>query len=202
MKRRLVVMLKEPRPGRVKTRLGRAIGMTRAACWFRHQTVRLLCDLRDPRWNIVLAVSPDAEGMKSRVWPPDLPRIPQGRGHLGDRMKRALDLPGPGPVCIIGADVPGVRREHIAAAFRGLGASDAVLGPAPDGGYWLIGLKRLRAAPPGLFDNVRWSSPHAMADTLRSLAPLRVAFVETLRDVDEIDDLPMTAPRLRATSGT
>ena len=200
MKRRLVVMLKEPRAGRVKTRLGRTIGMTQAAWWFRHQTARLLRDLEDQRWDIVLAVSPDFEGMSSRVWPAHLARFPQGRGNLGDRMKRALTLQGTGPVCVIGADIPGLRRHHIAAAFRALGSSEAVLGPAPDGGYWLIGLKRARPAPRGLFEAVRWSSSHAMADTLRSLAPLRVAFVDTLSDVDEADDLPMTRACLHATS--
>lgn len=83
-------MLKEPRPGRVKTRLGRDIGMIAAAWWFRHQTQRLLRGLRDPRWDLVLAVAPDTQGMKSRVWPGDLLRIPQGRGDLGARMTRVL----------------------------------------------------------------------------------------------------------------
>jgi glycosyltransferase A (GT-A) superfamily protein (DUF2064 family) len=116
-------------------------------------------------------------------------------------MKRALTLKGAGPVCVIGADIPGIRRHHIAAAFRALGPSEAVLGPAPDGGYWLIGLKRARPAPRRLFEAVRWSSRHAMADTLRSIVPLRVAVVDTLSDVDEADDLPMTGACLRATSG-
>ncbi len=59
MRRRLVVMVKAPRPGRVKTRLGRQIGMVPAAWWMRHQTTRLLRRLRDPRWDIWLAVAPD-----------------------------------------------------------------------------------------------------------------------------------------------
>ncbi len=62
-------MLKEPRPGRVKTGLGRDIGMTAAAWWFRHQCRRLLRELDDPRWRLVIAVSPDAEGRASRIWP-------------------------------------------------------------------------------------------------------------------------------------
>ena len=60
-------MVKEPRPGRVKTRLGRNIGMTAAAWWFRHQTARLLRRLRDPRWQIVLAVAPDRAGLADAV---------------------------------------------------------------------------------------------------------------------------------------
>ncbi len=191
MQRTLVIFLKEPRPGRVKTRLGREIGMIGAAWWFRHQAARLIRRLRrDRRWRTVLAVSPDREGLASRVWPAHLPRWPQGPGDLGDRMGRALRAMPPGPVIIIGADIPGLRPAHVAEGFRLLGRHDAVLGPAPDGGYWMIGLKRGgRAVPEGLFRGVRWSSPHALADTVVSLAPLDVGFGATLRDVDEAADL-------------
>ena len=184
-----MVMLKEPRPGRVKTRLGRDIGMVPAAWWFRHQTARLLRRLEDPRWRLVLAVSPDAEGQRSRVWPAHLPRVPQGTGDLGDRMARLLRRQPPGPICLIGADIPDIGRAHIVRAFDALGRNDAVIGPAPDGGYWLIGLRRTRAVPPRLFDGVRWSGPNARADTLAGLRDWRVALIDTLRDVDEACDL-------------
>ncbi|WP_428927186.1 TIGR04282 family arsenosugar biosynthesis glycosyltransferase [Marinibacterium sp. SX1] len=184
----LVVMLKVPRPGRVKTRLGRDIGQVAAAWWFRHQVAGLLRRLRDPRWDIVLAVAPDAEGLAARVWPADLARRAQGRGDLGARMARQLRA-APGPVCLVGGDIPGMTRAHVARAFRALGAADAVLGPAPDGGFWLIGLSPRRAPPPGLFDGARWSTAHALEDTLKSLADRRVALVDTLRDVDTAADL-------------
>ena len=199
MRQRLVVMVKEPRPGRVKTRLGRDIGMTTAAWWFRHQTRSLLRRLRDPRWDLVLAVAPDAEGLRSRVWPGDLARMPQGSGTLGDRMARALALPGPGPVCVIGADIPGINRTRVARAFAELGRNEAVFGPAPDGGYWLIGLARRRPAPPALFHRVRWSTEHALADTLATLPGLRTAFVDSLADVDTAGDLRMTRRSARVT---
>jgi len=195
MQQTLVIFLKEPRPGRVKTRLGREIGMTGAAWWFRHQSARLIRRLgNDPRWRTMLAVSPDREGLASRVWPARLARWPQGPGDLGARMGRALreTPPGkrPGPVIIVGADIPGLGADHVAEGFRLLGHHDAVLGPAPDGGFWMIGLRRGgRAVPKGLLRGVRWSSPHAMADTLASLAPLDVGFGATLRDVDEAADL-------------
>lgn len=185
----LVVMLKEPRPGRVKTRLGRDIGMTAAAWWFRHQTRRLLRRLEDPRWDLVLAVAPDHEGMVSQVWPAHLPKVPQGAGDLGDRMGRMLRSMPPGPVCIIGADIPGIRPAHITRAFAALGSHDAVFGPAPDGGYWLVGMKRTAAVPAGIFEGVRWSTRHALADTEASLSGCRVARVDCLRDVDEVTDL-------------
>ncbi|HCQ57301.1 MAG TPA: hypothetical protein DIU10_05265, partial [Sulfitobacter sp.] len=147
MKPTLIVMVKEPHPGRVKTRLGRDLGMVGAAWWFRHQTRRLLRRIEDPRWQVVLAVAPDVEGLQSRVWPAHLPRWPQGRGNLGDRMARMLRA-APGPACVIGADIPGINRKELARAFDALGRHDAVFGPAPDGGYWLVGLKHPRRAPP------------------------------------------------------
>ncbi|WP_120499951.1 TIGR04282 family arsenosugar biosynthesis glycosyltransferase [Roseovarius sp. EL26] len=187
--RHLVIMVKEPRPGRVKTRLGREIGMTTAAWWFRHQVRRLLHELDDPRWQLTLAVAPDIAGLQSRVWPSHLPRIPQGRGDLGQRMARVMHVMPPGPVCVIGADIPGLRAHHIARAFTALGSHDAVFGPADDGGYWLTGLKRNAPPPPGLYQNVRWSSSDALADSVTSLGTSNVALIDTLRDVDTLADL-------------
>ncbi len=194
MRPTLVVFVKEPRPGRVKTRLAREIGRVEAAWWFRHQSARLVARVaRDPRWRTVLAVTPDAEGLRSRVWP-NLPRAPQGRGDLGRRMARFLRAePGTrvarGPVVVIGTDLPALRPGHVAEAFRLLRRHDAVLGPATDGGYWLIGLRNRRAAPPGLLEGVRWSTEHALADTLARLRQFDAALAARLRDVDTAADL-------------
>ena len=182
-------MVKEPIAGRVKTRLGQEIGMTTAAWWFRHQTRSLIRRLRDPRWQLVLAVSPDCRGMNSRFWPADLPRFAQGGGDLGARMKRVFDGLPRGPVLITGADVPGIEKAHIFRGFRALGQCDAVIGPASDGGYWSIGLKRSHPTPAGLFENVRWSTEFALADTISTLKGLRVARIDTLSDVDTAADL-------------
>ena len=180
-------MVKEPRPGRVKTRLGRDIGMTEAAWWFRRQTSALLRRLRDPRWQIVLAVSPDREGLMSRTWPEDLVRLPQGLGDLGDRMGRVLRSTQ-GPTVLIGADTPGIERYHIGRGFQCLGRAPSVIGPAPDGGFWLVGLRHPARAPVGLFASVRWSSEHARADTLPTL-PQPVLLIDELKDVDRKGDL-------------
>ncbi|MEL7089396.1 MAG: TIGR04282 family arsenosugar biosynthesis glycosyltransferase [Planctomycetota bacterium] len=188
MRRTLVVMLKVPRPGRVKTRLGASIGMTTAAWWFRHQVARLLRQVVDPRWDVVLAVAPDTEGMMTRVWPAHFTRWPQGPGNLGDRMARMMRR-ARGPVCVIGADIPGITRARVAEAFAELGAHDAVFGPAPDGGYWLIGASLGSDIGPRTLDGVRWSTEHALADSMAALAPRRIALVASLRDVDTADDL-------------
>lgn len=183
----VVVLLKEPRPGRVKTRLASEIGTIPACWWFRHQVSRLLREIRDPRWRLVLAVAPDG-AITSRAWPADLPRLAQGGGDLGARMGRVLKSTGPGPRLLIGADIPGLTRAHIRRGFEALKGHGAVLGPAVDGGFWLIGLKG--PVPRGLFGTVRWSSEYAMQDTIQSM-PDRVqpGFCDTMADVDRAADL-------------
>jgi glycosyltransferase A (GT-A) superfamily protein (DUF2064 family) len=97
---------------------------------------------------------------------------------------------GGAPVCVIGADAPQITRADIAAAFAGLKHTDAVIGPAEDGGYWLLAMNA--PAPPGLFDGVRWSHAHTRADLearLRALGLTRIKHLRTLRDVDEAGDL-------------
>lgn len=184
-----MVMLKEPRPGRVKTRLARDIGTVAAAWWFRHQCAALIRRLADPRWRLILVVTPDRAAAVSRAWPAPLPRIPQGPGDLGARMARVFRTLPPGPVCIVGADIPEIGKAHAARAFAALGRHEAVFGPAHDGGYWLIGLKRSAAVPAGFLGGVRWSGPDALADSIASLPGARVALIDRLRDVDTGADL-------------
>jgi glycosyltransferase A (GT-A) superfamily protein (DUF2064 family) len=114
-----------------------------------------------------------------------VPRLPQGRGDLGARMQRALRAFAPAPVVVVGSDIPDLAPRHVAAAFRGLAAADVVIGPADDGGYWLIGMRGARRLHRP-FAGVRWSGPHALADTVAALGPqARVAYAATLADVDD-----------------
>jgi hypothetical protein len=103
------------------------------------------------------------------------------------------------PVCIIGSDIAELERAHIARAFRALGSSDIVFGPAPDGGFWLVGVKNGWWTPKALFEGVRWSSAHALSDSAASVPGLRLAYVDRLHDVDTADDLRMTTGGTRAT---
>jgi len=183
--RHLVIMAKAPRLGRVKTRLAAGIGAVAASAFYRlilARTVRRLA--RDRRWSTWLCVAPD-RAVAERVWSPaNVAIIGQGAGDLGARMQRVFDRLSPGPVVIVGADIPGIRPAHIADAFHKLGRDDAVFGPAPDGGYWLIGLRR-RPVVPQPFAGVRWSTEHALADALANLKDRRIGFIEPLDDVDD-----------------
>ncbi|MEO9823411.1 MAG: TIGR04282 family arsenosugar biosynthesis glycosyltransferase [Paracoccaceae bacterium] len=180
-------MVKEPRPGRVKTRLGRDIGLIDATWWYRHQTRNLLRRIRDPRWSLLLAVAPDVAGLASRVWPRDVPRIPQGTGDLGARMARALAQTR-GPSLLIGSDIPAVNKHHIARAFRSIPTAGSVIGPATDGGYWLVGLAHPNRPYSKLFKDVRWSTSHTLSDTQETL-PKPVVLVDPLADIDTAADL-------------
>ncbi len=182
------LMVKAPRPGRVKTRLAREISEMAAVRFHRHNTAAVIRRLRDPRWRLALAVAPEA-AHAARWWPGDLLRVPQGPGDLGARMAHVLARGGPGPALIVGSDIPGITAARIARAFCALRGADAVLGPARDGGYWLIGLRR-GPGPRGMFDGVRWSGPYARADTIANLEArgLGVALTDELRDVDDAAD--------------
>lgn len=184
--RTLVVMVKAPVAGAVKTRLARRVGAIEALRFYRVAVARLLRRVgRDPRWRTVLAVTPDG-AVGARVWPRALARTPQGAGDLGSRMQRLFDRAARGPVVIVGSDIPDATAEHVAQAFRLLGRHALVFGPAEDGGYWLVGARR-RPHVPRPFGGVRWSTEDALADTLRNIGS-SVGFVETLADVDTEDD--------------
>ncbi len=184
----LVVFVKDPRLGRVKTRLANDIGPVAARAFYWRTTTRILRTLRGAgRWRPWLAITPDAAATAvtaRRVWPAGWRRIGQGPGGLGERMDRIMrGLPN-GPVVIVGSDIPDIRPLHVERAFRALGDHDAVFGPAADGGYWLVGLRRSPRIP-GVFRGVRWSTEFALADTRANLGAGRVALLETLDDVDD-----------------
>ena len=179
MKRRLIVFARAPRLGQGKRRLAAGIGTLAAWRFQRWALARVLRRLaRDRRWECWLAVTGGAVR-----WPRGVRRMTQCRGDLGRRMGRAMQTLGPGPVVLVGTDIPDIAPRHIQAAFRALGRHDAVFGPAADGGFWLAGL---RGRQPGPFSNVRWSSRHALADTLANLGSRRdYALLEVLADIDD-----------------
>jgi len=181
----LVVFVKDPRLGRVKTRLAKDIGPVAARSFYGRTTANLLRTLRGTgRWRSWLAITPDAAVTARGVWPRGWRRIGQGRGGLGERMDRVMRRLPEGPVVIVGSDIPDIRARHVEQAFRALGDHEAVFGPAADGGYWLVGLRRSPNVP-DIFRGVRWSSEHALADTRANLGPGRVALLETLDDIDD-----------------
>jgi len=200
--RHVVLMVKTPTAGRVKTRLARGAGLTRATTFYRFTTNSVLSRLgNSQQWRTYLAISPD-NALSSRAWPlragcNDILRFSQGRGDLGRRMQRVFDGMPAGPVVIIGSDIPAISNRHIAKAFRELGRNDAVFGPSPDGGYWLFGMRRIPKVHQA-FEGVRWSTPQTLDDTLQNFQGLKVMRLNELKDVDEAADLvAMSSTALR-----
>lgn len=184
-RRHLIVFARFPVMGGGKRRLARGIGLTGAVHFQRVRVRHLLAGLaRDPRWTTWIAATPDHSG----PWPSHVRVVYQGRGDLGARMARMARAMPPGDIVMIGSDIPGILAGDISNAFGALGSYDAVFGPAPDGGYWLIGLKGSprRELP---FDGVRWSSAHTLADTVRNLRGAKIKTLRTVQDIDEAPDL-------------
>lgn len=180
-RRHLVLFARQPRYGVGKRRLAADVGNLEALRFARGSLERLRRTLSaDSRWTLWLAVSPD----RPTGWVAPARVIPQGAGDLGDRLSRVVRVLPPGPVVILGADTPTVTRQDVAGAFAALGNHDAVFGPARDGGYWLIGLRRSpRQHLP--FAGVRWSTEHALADTMAAMDGRAVALLRVQEDVDD-----------------
>ena len=198
MRDTVIVFARAPQLGTVKRRLARDIGDRNALRFHLATLTALLRDLlRCQRFDVVLAVTPDRARFRLPV---RVGRIGQGRGDLGRRMSRALGRFGRGRVALVGCDIPDATSADLRLAFRRLGSADAVFGPADDGGYWLIALGPRR--PADLFGASRWSTEHALADTLHQFRNHRVGFVRQLRDVDTLADWRRHRPPIAAPTGT
>ena len=183
---RLIVFVKAPRPGAVKTRLAKAIGAPAAAAAYRQLVATLLNKLAG-LGGVEVCFSPDDAAGEVQHWLKEgWSSSPQGDGDLGKRMQSAFQhafRAGAKRVAIIGSDCPAVSVEDIREAWDGLQIHDVVLGPAADGGYWLIGSRQLQ---PDLFRDVCWSTDSVFAETLRRVqhAGLSVHLLRELADVD------------------
>ena len=191
---RIIVFAKAPVAGSVKTRLIPALGAEGAADLARRMLDHTLRQAQASGAQAVeLCMSP---GSKDLAWqsvtlPQSVEKSDQGQGDLGSRMNRAIErafAQTPGPVLVIGTDCPALSAEHLAWAARQLDQHDAVLLPASDGGYVLIGL---RAPCPGLFSDMAWSTSTVASETLRRMASLglRVWRGPVFHDIDEPSDL-------------
>jgi rSAM/selenodomain-associated transferase 1 len=181
----VILFARAPRLGQVKRRLAAGVGDVPALRFYRNALGRILRELRRLRgFEIALAITPDRAAIRP---PAPFAMIGQGHGCLDIRMSRAFRRYPGRLVLLIGADIPGLDNPVLRAGAKALRAHDAVFGPAADGGYYLVGMGARRPARP--FAAVRWSSPHALADTLKNFAGRRVARLRMLQDVDTAADL-------------
>ena len=183
---RIIIFVKAPRPGFVKTRLAETIGME-AACAAYQELVRTLLDSLAELPHVELRYTPDDAELEVSQWLCEgWTAVPQGEGDLGERMHRAI-AEARCPAILIGSDCPSIKMADITIAHEALAKHDAVLGPAVDGGYWLIGLQ---VPCPALFDGIKWSRNNVLEETLArsEKAGLSVYLLRKLADVDTAKD--------------
>ena len=182
---RLVLFTRYPEPGLAKTRLIPALGPDGAARVHRRLTERSVATMRESGLPIELRIT-GAEPAAFAAWlGDDLVFVPQGDGDLGERMTRASS---DAPVILLGADTPDLAAAHLIKAATALARSDIVIGPAEDGGYWLLGLAR---PMPFLFTDMPWSTDAVFPITRARLAEagLEPKLLVTLADCDRPEDI-------------
>jgi rSAM/selenodomain-associated transferase 1 len=187
----LGLFAKWPQPGRVKTRLAAAT----SEAWAADLALAFLRDLVERLGAIaarrVLAFAPpDAGPLFAEVVRERFALAPQADGDLGRRLSSFLGEQlafGAGSIVVLGSDSPTVPVAYVEQAFAELERADVVLGPATDGGYYLIGCAR--RVPP-IFDEISWSGPTVLAETVARLAEpaWRLALLPPWYDVDDLDD--------------
>jgi rSAM/selenodomain-associated transferase 2/rSAM/selenodomain-associated transferase 1 len=197
--RSLLVFAKAPVPGRVKTRLAAEIGAEAAAAAYRRLGRMVLDHVRGGPYRTTVVFHPPeaAATMKSWLGGEGLEFLPQSEGGLGERLHAAFAraFRESREVVVVGTDAPGVNLQLIVEAFGRLQSCDLVLGPANDGGYYLLGLRRW---VPEIFQGIPWSTGEVLEETERRARALGLSHsrLETLTDVDTRDDWIKVAEEL------
>ncbi|MDG2194394.1 MAG: TIGR04282 family arsenosugar biosynthesis glycosyltransferase [Polaribacter sp.] len=184
----LFVFVRNPELGKVKTRLATAVGDKTALTIYKFllehtkkTTQHLPCDK---------AVYYSVNIRERDIWHKNTYQKHLQKGaDLGSRMQQAFInsfADGYEKVVIIGSDLPDLEEQHILEAFQQLNTNDVVLGPAKDGGYYLLGMKKLH---PNIFQNKKWGTASVRKETLKDLKKVTVHLLEELNDVDVRKDI-------------
>jgi len=180
----VIIFARAPRLFTGKRRLARDIGNLRAYYFYLSNLKRLISALQNGPWQLHIAVAADAD-KHHRLFRNESV-IVQPDGDLGHRMTTVLAQFSGNARVIIGSDIPLLESCHIEEAFDALSDHELVIGPALDGGFWCIGSNPLHIPSSQFMSGVRWSSPHALSDTLATVdGSVRVAKIATLADVDD-----------------
>jgi rSAM/selenodomain-associated transferase 1 len=194
MKNLFGLLAKYPEPGKVKTRLARHIGGEGAARVYKIIAEHVFRDTspdRDAGFGRMIFYSPPGDEGRFESWIPGEGLLPQRGRDIGEIMENALqDLfdRGASKAVITGVDIPDLNRTIISDAFLKLENADVVIGPAEDGGYYLIGMK---TEYPEIFQGISWSTGKVFDETVRIIERMGLSYstVKMLSDVDRIGDI-------------
>lgn len=192
----LIMFVKNPEPGQVKSRLAATLGDHEAARVYKAITEGLVSAV-DPSskcagYDMAVAYSPADAAKDMKAWlGSGIQLLPQSGENLGERMHKAFKdgfARSYKKILIIGSDCPAVTHELIIEALHMLDRHDVLIGPATDGGYYLIGLC---SSAPGLFTGIGWSTELVLQQTIERCNALHLTYVllPELRDIDHPEDL-------------
>jgi len=201
------IFLKYPEPGKVKTRLAKDAGNEKAAEIYQQVAEMIMKNtLRgDQNYRRIVLYDPPERLSDFEQWLGKEQFIPQQGRDVGEKMERAIRellALGAEKAVLTGADIPDLNSDIITQAFAALDDADIVIGPANDGGYYLIGMK---APHPDIFQEIPWSTPRVYKETISVLGQLHLRYrcVETLSDLDTTADYSrFLIQNARLTSGT
>ncbi|MBO0933413.1 TIGR04282 family arsenosugar biosynthesis glycosyltransferase [Fibrella aquatilis] len=184
---RLVIFVKNPIPGTVKTRIAKTVGAEKAARVYRHLVQYTQQITRYSPWEKIVYY---ADFVNPNDGWSGYQKAQQADGNLGQRMQQAFQdqfSTKAERVVLIGSDCLAITETHLTQAFAALDTADVVIGPATDGGYYLLGMKELHN---NLFANMPWSQPDLLLETTKAItnSKLTVSLLEQLPDIDEWSD--------------
>lgn len=187
---KLIIFARAPRVGQVKTRLALQVGAAKACEIYRELLSTVIQNLRKLRVVQVQFSPADGAGELREFLPQGWGLTPQSPGDLGARLASAFESAfqnGAAKIVVIGSDCPSLKEKDVRDAWRELDQHDLVLGPAADGGYWLIALKK---PCPELLAGIPWSTDQVLAKTLAQAKQLgmRIQLLRILSDIDTLKD--------------
>ncbi|MGE4266095.1 MAG: TIGR04282 family arsenosugar biosynthesis glycosyltransferase [Deferribacterales bacterium] len=188
-----VIFIKYPEAGKVKTRLGRTIGMEKAAEIYKKLAENTVLSLKSTDYDLMIAITPDEKKDEFRLWLGDMQYIAQAEGDLGEKMQNAFEYAfqkGYNQCIVTGSDIPELNKNIISEGFKALNNYDTVVGRAQDGGYYLIGMN-CGASDYSIFSNMIWSTDTVLSETVKRLSVhgKTYAMLDTLDDIDTEQDL-------------
>lgn len=206
----VITFIKSPEKGRVKTRLAKGVGEKTALDLYQCFVTDVLDMVRSTAWTLRVYFHPEKSCRRIRSWlGTDLDLFAQTGTTLGDKMKNALAetfAAGYERAVLIGSDLPDLPSDIIDTAFNALNSTDAVIGPSPDGGYYLIGFTA-KGFVPRIFNDILWGSNRVFDLTLNNFSDHGVSpfCLPVWQDIDTKEDLqalgldPASGPAMHTT---
>lgn len=200
----LIIFIKYPQVGFVKTRLAKDIGKRKAASLYRLSVEAVIKRTESRVFQRIIFYTPREKEEEVRSWLGgfNLEMYPQEGNNLGQKLMRAFDFvfkKGAVKTIIIGSDSPEIENKIIISAFKNLKNKHCVIGPSLDGGYYLLGLSRFYKE---IFQRIDWGTGRVFKQTLKALnrLQLKVSCLGKLSDIDTLEDLVVLSRKLNSVS--